>query len=110
MIGRILVLDFSIQIGTIRNMAKRIAYLIADNGVDGREKTTILFATWDEQQRDTVHENSANKNWQHKAEEIVDETVARTQALAKLNGIDRLILGLPDDHAAVKPKKFAKGA
>jgi hypothetical protein len=73
---------------------KRIAYTVIDCGVDGREAATVLYATFDETERDALLEQDESKAWRSKSETIVDDTTAVSQALAKLNGIDRLVLGL----------------
>lgn len=74
---------------------KRIAYVATDSGVDGREKTTVLYAAWTEEERDAMLEKDKSKNWRSAEEKIVNVETARRQALAKLDGIDRLVLNLP---------------
>lgn len=77
-------------------MSKRIAYLITSNDVDGRGPTVIEQAFWDEQDRDTAF-NGKPENvrcYLGKREQIVDEEPTKKAALAKLNGLDRLLLGL----------------
>ena len=76
-------------------MSKRIAFVATDNGIDGREKTSKLYASWDEEELKKMHNRDKSKAWRRLTEEIVDEEKARKVALAKLNGIDRLVLGLP---------------
>ena len=73
---------------------KRIAYVFTDNGVDGREPTQIVYASWSETERDAAFEKDKNKNWYTKSEVIVDVVEARKQALNKLNGVDNLVLGI----------------
>lgn len=75
-------------------MGKFIAYCIADNGVDGMEKTNIIYASKSEEDRDKAFEGNKNKAFLRKTEEIVDELKAKTEAESKLNGIDKLVLGL----------------
>lgn len=76
-------------------MTKRIAYLATDNGIDGREPTKVMYASFDEKERDALLNADKSKAWRSKAEQIVDVEAARKKALAKLDGIDRLVLGLP---------------
>lgn len=76
-------------------MTKRIAYLATDNGVDGREPTTVMYASFDEKERDALLNADKAKAWRSKGEQLVDVEAARKKALAKLDGIDRLVLGLP---------------
>lgn len=73
-------------------MSKRIAYTITDNGIDGREKTDIRHAFWDEAQRDAAYDADKNKAYYSKGEMIVDEAKQRAATLAKLDGLDRLLL------------------
>lgn len=73
---------------------KRIVYTVIDSGVDGREPAKVLYATFSETERDALLEQDAAKAWRSKAEAIVDEAAAVGEALAKLNGVDRLVLGL----------------
>ncbi len=77
-------------------MTKKIAYLVNDNGVDGREPTETLYATWEEADRENLLNSDKAKNWRSKAETIVDIEHARAKALAKLDGLDKLVLGLPN--------------
>lgn len=74
---------------------KQIVYLAVDNGIDGLSKTNVLYAAFTEVERDAMIEADKSKAWRSKKEVIVDPAVARNQALAKLDGIDRLVLGLP---------------
>jgi hypothetical protein len=73
-------------------MAKHIAYLIVDNGIDGREPDRIVEAHWDEGERDRAFAQNKNKAYYHKSESIVDVDKATSAAIAKLNGLDRLLL------------------
>jgi hypothetical protein len=73
-------------------MTKRIAYTITDNGIDGREKTNIVAAFWDEAQRDAAFDGNKNKAYYSKGEMIVDEAKQRALTVAKLDGLDRLLL------------------
>lgn len=73
---------------------KKIVYLIVDNGIEGRDPDNIVRAFWDEQQRDSSFDGDKNKNWYRKTEIIVDEERSKKEALTKLNGLDKLVLGL----------------
>lgn len=74
---------------------KQIAYLAIDNGIDGREPSTILYASFDESEFKKMMESDKAKNWRHATERIVDVAAAQAVALSKLDGIDRLVLNLP---------------
>lgn len=87
---------------------KKIAYLITDEGIDGREPKSICSATWDETARDQLLSIDKSKAYRSVSEVIVDEDKARAQALAKLNGIDRLVLGLESWHEQVYKEKGIK--
>jgi hypothetical protein len=75
-------------------MTKAIAFWIADAGIDGREPKKIVYASFSEPERDEMFAADKNKNWRHKGEQIINVEVAKKEALAKLNGIDRLVLGI----------------
>lgn len=83
---------------------KIIAYTILDNGVDGKAPTTIVAAFRQEHRRDTVFDENPNKAYLSKGETIIDLDTARAAALAKLNGIDKLIL-FPDKLDTAKRSK-----
>lgn len=72
----------------------RIAYLVTDSGVDGREPTKVLYATFDPHLRRALLNNDASKAHRSTSETIIDVKKARANALAKLDGIDRLVLNL----------------
>lgn len=76
-------------------MAKQIVYLVTQNGVDGREPTSQVAAFFDEGERDNFVATSKNKNWYSTEEKIIDVDAAYKKALAKLNEVDKLVLGLP---------------
>lgn len=74
---------------------KQIIYLVNDEGIDGMAPSRTLYASFDEKERDDLLAKDKSKAWRVKAEKIIDTDTAKTQALAKLDGIDRLVLGLP---------------
>lgn len=87
---------------------KRIVYTAIDSGVDGRGQTTTLYASFNEQERDSMINADAGKARRSKHECIIDPGVAYQQALAKLNGIDRLVLGLkPWPNNTIPPANTA---
>lgn len=77
-------------------MSKKIIYTANDSGIDGREKTRVLYASFDESEIKALHNKDKSKAWRQLGEEIVDMDKARAKALAKLDGIDRAVLGLPN--------------
>lgn len=84
---------------------KVIVFLILDNGIDGREKTTEVFASENEAERDNLYEKAVNKDYWKKDEKIVDMEVAKKQALARLTATDKLVLKLPQKNIKTKGKK-----
>jgi hypothetical protein len=76
------------------DMTDKIIYLITDNGVDGRAQTSVIFASYDEQERDATYDISRNKAWYNKAKRIVEVERETKQALAKLDGVGRLLLDI----------------
>ena len=76
-------------------MSKKIVYVATDKGVDGREQTTVMYASFGEDERNSMLAADKSKAWRGKSERIIDVEIARKNALAKLDGIDRLVLGLP---------------
>lgn len=79
-------------------MSKKIVYTANDNGVDGKEKTNVIFATFNEDELKIKHEADINKNWITLGEEIVEVDSRKKQALSKLDGIDKLVLGIDDEY------------
>lgn len=75
---------------------KRIAYIISDFGIDGREKEHIVFASFNEKTRDNFFDNSPSKNWFTKKEIIVDIAKKKKETLCQLDGLEKLVLGLTD--------------
>jgi hypothetical protein len=64
------------------------------NGGDGREPTKILYAAMAEKKRDELLAEDPSKNFRSTTEQVIDKEEARAKALAKLDGIDRMVLGL----------------
>jgi len=77
-------------------MSKKIVFIAIDNGIDGREKDEILYASFDEDELKALHKKDKSAAWRRLDEKIIDVESAQRQALSKLNGVDRLVLGLPN--------------
>ena len=73
---------------------KQIAFTITDSGIDGMAKLSIVQAFWSEPERDKFLECDKNKAYRSIGEMIVDPEQARRRALAKLDGLDKLALGV----------------
>jgi hypothetical protein len=50
---------------------KKVLYTIIDNGIDGREKDKIIRSFSSNEERDKWFDNSKNKNWYRKGEQII---------------------------------------
>lgn len=81
---------------------KRIAYLIVDNGVDGREPDRVVGAYWNEYARERALQQDKSKHWHSQKEIIIDTDADHAVALAKLTAIDRLVLGLAGPDVAIR--------
>lgn len=75
-------------------MAKTIVFSITDHGIDGRDKEYYVWSGTNESLRDRIFDESKNKSWYSKKEEIVDLNKRQSETLSKLNAIDRLALGI----------------
>ena len=93
-------------------MGKKIVYIAVDNDIEGNEEDDILYASFNEDELKSLHNKDKSKNYRKLSEIIVDVDVARANALAKLDGVDRLILGLPswiDEKEDNEPNKPLHG-
>ncbi len=76
-------------------MTDRIVYLVTNSGMDGRAKEHIDFADYSESARDKWYEKlGKNRCYYSKTKRIVETIPATKQALARINGLDRLLLGI----------------
>jgi len=79
----------------IVNNMEIIVYIIEESGVDGRAPATIKFASQIELVRDEKFESyGKNKGYYSKRDIIVNEEVQMKQTTSKLNGLDKLMLGI----------------
>ena len=81
---------------------KRIVYTCVDSGVDGKDKPRIVHAFFHEHERDKAFNDSKNKAYLSKQEQIVEVNSAEQAALAKLDGLDKLVLGLVKSSGALR--------
>lgn len=75
---------------------KQIAYLITDSGEDGRAPESILAAYWTEEERDEALGNDPSKNYRSVRDMIVDPEQAKKATIEGLNGLECLLLKLPN--------------
>lgn len=73
---------------------KQIAHLISDHDQDGRGKKTITVAFWKESEQIAAFEQDRNKAYRTLESIVVDPEEHRKKALAKLDGLDKLLLGI----------------
>lgn len=73
---------------------KQAIFTAVDNGIEGKDPDIIVFASQVEAVRDHWLENNPNKNWYSKKDMVVDLKVCKKQALAKLDGLDKLALAI----------------
>jgi hypothetical protein len=77
---------------------KTIVYTIDDSGVDGRERSRPIAAFFEEDDRNKAYKDmGANACYYQISERIIDTDKQSKEALGKLNGIDKLVLGVTDD-------------
>lgn len=77
---------------------KMILYLITDSGVDGMAKPTVQSAFFTEAERNTAFNKKPEMRRMYlgQSERIVDIDAVRKNAVARLDGIERLLLGLSE--------------
>lgn len=71
---------------------KKIAYLVVDNGIDGRSPDSIVYCSMYESERDEWFKKSANKNWYRKTEQIVNLREIALELWKTLNPIQKAAL------------------
>ena len=76
-------------------MTDSIVYIVTESGVDGRAPTNTVFASFDQEERDEWYEaKGKNKGYYNKSKRIVEIEHEFKQALAKLDGVQRLLLNV----------------
>lgn len=73
---------------------KQAVFLALDHGQDGRDRESIRFASTVEAERDQFIETSKVKQYLSKADRVIDLAEQHDKALKKLDGLDKLALGL----------------
>ncbi len=71
---------------------KQIVFLAVDYGIDGRAPMSIRYASLSEEERDGWIEQSPNKAWLSKAEQIHDLAKTASDAWDKLDPVQRLAI------------------
>lgn len=84
-------------------MAKQILFLVTSHGEDGRGKECIEFASVNEQERNAWHNGHKNKNWNSKADRIIDINVQKSETLTLINPLQKLLLGISIPSQGVIP-------
>lgn len=75
-------------------MTDKIVYLVTSHDVDGRGPERIEYASYSKTERNAWHEKSRNKNYYSLTQRIVDMDQQFRASSAKLDALDRLVLGL----------------
>ena len=73
----------------------KIVYVLIDGGADGKDTPSIAYASFDRVEFDKYYDNMQFPNSYRKDKQIVEINTAKKEALVKLDGIQRLVLGLP---------------
>ena len=71
---------------------KQIAYLVVDNGIDGRSPDTTVYCSMFESIRDEWFKKSPNKSWYTKKEQIVDLDEIALELWKTLNPVQKAAL------------------
>lgn len=69
---------------------KQIIFVVVDNGVDGRGSNHVVFATTNENERDSWFNNHPNKCYFRCVDEIHDLQNVALAAWTKLNAVEKL--------------------
>ena len=69
-----------------------IVYCATDHGIDGREVTKVMYAALHEDQLKALIAADPNKAWRQVEKRIVNLAYLKIEALAKLDGIEKLAL------------------
>lgn len=73
---------------------KKAYFLVIDDGVEGQGPSKIVFASSQEKTRDNWLEMHPLKNYYRAEDKVLDLDQVRKNALSKLDGIERLALGI----------------
>ena len=74
----------------------KIVYTISSYGEDGRAPESIVVASFNENYINKTIKNLKFPNYYSKNKRIVEVESAAKQALAKIDGLDRLLLEISD--------------
>jgi len=83
----------------------KIVYTISSYGEDGRAPESIVVASFSEKYIDHSLNNLKFPNYYSKNKRIVEVKSATKQALARINGLDRLLLGISDRTLPMREKQ-----
>jgi len=75
-------------------MTDKIVYIVTDRGVHGLVYERVIFASFDEQERNAWYDANPNRNYYSKSKRIVEIEKEINNALRKLDGIERLMLNI----------------
>ena len=76
---------------------KQAIFAAVDNGIDGRDKDRIVFASTSEKERDEFIKKHPSGAWYRPVDEVKDLEQVKKATLHKLNGLEKLALGLDSE-------------
>jgi hypothetical protein len=76
------------------DMTDKIVYLVTDHGVDGRARENIMFASFDETERDAWYDTNPNRNYYSKTKRIIEVEKELNNTMRRLDGVARLLLDI----------------
>lgn len=80
----------------------KIVYLVTDHGVDGRERESIVFASFDAEDVNIFFDSLKYPNYYSRTKRIIDTDRELKRALTKLDGVHRLVLGIEQRELPIK--------
>lgn len=70
----------------------KIAYVVIDNGIEGRSPDRIVFASYAKNEQIDFLNKSANKNWYRLDKKIINENEIIENVSEKLDALEELII------------------
>jgi len=80
----------------------KIIYTIESNGIDGRGKLEIINASFEKEIINNIFNNLKWRGYYSMNKRIIDPSAEAKKGISKLNGVERLILGLEQRELPVK--------
>ena len=80
----------------------QIVYVVMGADSGGKSSNNILYASFDENKQVNFYDNAKNKNWFIKKKIIIDKEKEAKKLFSKLDGLERMILGINTIEDVVK--------